>query len=425
MKPYYFCHIHHRSRDVIWSRALSGIAAASIFFCAGCQTPPHEKNKLEAQQRWSEVRGRFKHQLARQQYEGGLFKEAVMTATESISLDPTDADAYVILARANLELGKVASVASALDAAEEVGLKSPALTYTRGVVLEQRGDLSGALTLYHRARSENPREVDYLLAEAECLVANGQLTEALELLEHEGRSYDDRASVETLAAHVAERLGKIDKAIEHFRVAVAEQSASRTVPRELGLLYARLGRCGEAITQLRLLIDDNSSKEDRGLIRRTLASCYLRLGAYEPARDMIAPYAEMHEGDALSQLILAKASLGVNDTMTALRAVERAGQAEPNRTEVWLVRAAVQWHRGDFAAAADSLYDVLANDPDDVEAMCLLAEVLKATQRSDGARGYFDRALQVDPQSHWARLGASQLPAGADSVEKESLTAAQ
>jgi len=142
---------------------------------SGCQTLHHDKDKQEAQQHWQEVRGRFKYQLARQQYEGGLFSDAVITATEAISLDPKEANAYAVLARANLELGQPAAATAALDAAEQSGLTTSALTYMRGVIFEQRGDLTAALDRYRQARSHDPFEVDYFLAEIEVQIGRAHV----------------------------------------------------------------------------------------------------------------------------------------------------------------------------------------------------------------------------------------------------------
>ena len=49
----------------------------------GCQTLPHTQAKQHAEQRWSEVRARVKYQLGKQQFDGGLFQDAVSTLTES------------------------------------------------------------------------------------------------------------------------------------------------------------------------------------------------------------------------------------------------------------------------------------------------------------------------------------------------------
>jgi cytochrome c-type biogenesis protein CcmH/NrfG len=65
--------------------------------------------------------------------------------------------------------------------------------------------------------------------------------------------------------------------------------------------------------------------------------------------------------------------------------------------------------RDNLIAAAADLYDVLQNDPNDVEAHCLLAEVLQARDQIDTARTHFERALEIDPACAWAAAGLKAL----------------
>src|SRR5262245_11384428 len=76
----------------------------------GCQTAStHAEAKVQAEQRWSKVRGQVKLQLARQQVERGLFDDAIKTLEEAVALDPTSVEGYAYLARANLEKGRAST----------------------------------------------------------------------------------------------------------------------------------------------------------------------------------------------------------------------------------------------------------------------------------------------------------------------------
>ena len=112
------------------------IVLLAVLGVGGCDTLTHEEAKMSAERRWCEMRGRVKLQLAGQQFDGMLFSEAIETATEAMALEPMLIDAYVLVAKANLELGKNTSAARTLEAAARVGLKSPVLFYLEGVVLD-------------------------------------------------------------------------------------------------------------------------------------------------------------------------------------------------------------------------------------------------------------------------------------------------
>ena len=108
-------------------------------------------------------------------------------------------------------------------------------------------------------------------------------------------------------------------------------------------------------------------------------------------------------------MLLAKAAILTNDVITALRAIDLAQQREPDHPELLLVRSAIRWKRGKLAAAASDLYDVLQNNPNDIEAHCLLGEVLHGQQRFEAACTHFREALKIDPQCAWATAGLKAL----------------
>lgn len=375
---------------------------AALMIAGGCQSPTHSESKQLAEQRWKEVRAGVKLQLARQQYKSGRFSDVVQSVSESISLDSTRAEPYVLLAQASLELSKSASADLALEAARRAGLDSADLHYMRGVILEQRNDIHAALVEFTQARTMNANNVDYLIAQAECLVALDRPDEALALLDENIHRFDDHGTVAVLAGRVAALLGDWEGAARRLGQASVILNESPMVAEELGLLYVRAGRCEEALALLRPLIEA-AGESEAASVRRGIAECYLALGAPASAKEVLIDYARLRVEDGPAQLLLAKAALETNDLMTAARAADLAEQAAPGRGETALVRAAVQWRRAEYGTAADTLYGLLEKEPANVEAYCLLAEVLRAQSQNDAAKDCLERALQIDPSCTMAR----------------------
>ena len=390
------------------------VASAAAFILSGCHSPSHPEAKQLAEQRWNEVRAGVKLQLARQQYNGGLFDDVVRTVSESIALDSTRPEAYVLLAQSNLELSKPASAEQAIEAARRSGLDSADLHYMRGVLLEQRNDFTAAVAEYAQARMMNADNVDYIVAQAECLVVLDRPEEALALLDENMHRFDANGTVAVLAGRVAALLGDWDGAAKRLGQAAVILSDSPIVAEELGLLFVRAGRCEEAVALLRPLIEA-AGESEAAAVRRGIATCYLTLGNPTSAKDVLIDYARLHHEDGPAQLLLAKAALETNDLLTAARAADLAEQLAPGREDTALVRAAVQWRRTEYAAAADTLYALLQREPANVEAYCLLAEVLRAQNQDDSARDCLERALRINPSCIWARhalvsLGNSDDP---------------
>ena len=404
-------------------RSMRVIVLVLAMYLAGCRTLSHTQSKQEATQRWNQVRGGITYQLARQHHDAGRFQDAVLAATQALSLDPHQPSAYIVLAEANLELGKPVSALAAIEKARMLGIEPAELTYLQGVVMEQRGEVEVALELYRRARRLDVHHVDYLVAETECLVLLGQPDEALKLLDEHMYQFDQDGTIAALSGHVAALLGNQKDAAGRYRQAMLSVSASRILARELGLLLTRSQRYEEARELLESVVgdvrDSSSTVSFRldptwnpkpdATVRRALATCYLALNAPEEAKELLMECVASNPKDALAQVLLAKAALATNDPLTAARAAHQAFQWMPVEAEVQLVRAASQWRYGNLRAAAQSLHDLLNLRPDDLEALCLLGEVHRAAGRTEAARRVFQEALNVDSTSTWAQQGILAL----------------
>jgi len=378
---------------------------------AGCNTLTHPAAKKQATQQWNSVRARVKFQLAEQQYNGGLFGEAAHTVMESLALDPSQTEAYVVLSRANLELSRIGSAQEALDAAFRAGLFSPDLAYTQGVILEQQDELETALEQYAKAWRLDKTNVDYLIAQAECLVAVGREGEALALLDAYTNKLDDQGTVAVLAAQIAALMGDAKGSARRLGEAVVPPASSEVVAQELGLLLARVGRCDQAVSVLEPLVTDQppAGADACGAVHRALATCQLELNDPHAAKSTLFDYVRQNSHDTLAQLLLAEAAVATDDLMTALRAIDLVEQHEPGHSEVMFVRAVIQWRRGDLEGTAAYLQEVLKGNPQDVEAHCLMAEIFLRRHDPGAARTHFEKALRVNPQSTWASTGLKSL----------------
>ncbi len=384
-------------------------AILGLTLLAGCHDARRAEPEDRGPQRWNHIRARVKVQLADQQYEAGLFQDAIKTLTESLALDAAASDSYVLLARAHLELGETAAAAAAVDAARGAGLESADLDYTHAVILEQRNQLEDAAKYYANAHRLSPTNTDYLVAYAECLVALERPLEALNLLMDSRIPSTQDGRVEALSGHIAAMIGDIETALGQYRLALSADGENSLVSEELGRMLVRVGRCDEALVLLRPLADQLTDASTGGSIRRDVATCYLRLSDPLSAKAVLIDYTRANPGDGSAQMLLAKAAIAANDWMTALRAVALAEQKVPGHPDLRLIRATVRWKRGDLTAAASDLEGILNVAPNDVEARCLLAEVYRAQRRTDEAWNQFHQALTLDPLSAWASAGLQAL----------------
>lgn len=384
--------------------------ALLLLVATGCQSISHANAKIQAIKQWDQVRAEFKVQLAQQQYNSGHFNEVLLSATNAISLDPTRPTAYELLANANLELDKPASAMKVIKFANKANIRSAELIYAEGVIYEQRDQLEKAISQYALAFQADSSQVDFLIAQAECLVAKNQYQEALTLLDDNVHQLDEYGAVMLLSAHIVATMGDSQEAILRYRKARESLGDDPMIIGELGMLLAQSNRCNEAIPLLQPSIDAITDVEmENGSTRRALAICYLAKNNPKKANEVLMPYTTNHPEDSHAQMLHAKAALALNDIITAMQCANRANESAPHNTELWLIQATIQWKRGEFNQAATTLIDLLTNKPEDLEALCLMAEVLRSKNQFDGARGYFQQALKIDPKCVWAKAGLKSL----------------
>lgn len=393
----------------LWNTCAPGTICMALCMVTACQSTPHATDKKNAERRWSEVRGRVKHQLAVQQYEGGLFEEARETITEALGLDPTRTASYVLLARSSLELNKPASAQRAIQLARHAGLQSPALNYLQGVLYEQRNELDEATAQYEIAHAGDPAQLDYLIAYVESLATAGETERARTVLGKGAGQVDDDGSVAVLSAYLALLAGKTDEATAHLQVAAALATKSDVVVLDLGRLLTRGGRYREAIAVLQPLLDQPGEVPMESTLRRVLAECHLNQGDARRAKEALADYAPYHVEDVAAQVLLAKASIADGDIVTALTAVTAAEKLHARHPEVRLVRAILLWKRGDLQSAESMLRELVQDSPTDADLHCLLAEVFLDQHETDAARASLRQALEIDPNLEWANAALARL----------------
>lgn len=392
--------VTNRSRMVIaWSWG-------ALMLVVGCQGPLHTDAKAGRNPEWDRVRARVLNQLAEKQIQGHEYLDATQSLSESMALDPAQPDTYAKLARTQLELGKSTSANRVLQSADREGVHSAELTYLRGVILEQAEDYQSALSKFELARSIDLTQVDYFVAQIECLVILGRHGEALALVEKHILSFDEDATVATLAGYLALATGDEEKAVRRLRQAHLATRDNQVVADELAFLLVKQRRFVEALGLLDSMIESGGK---RGMTRALAARCHMAMGKPAEASQAISPYAAQNPDDVETQLLLGYAALASKDIGTAWLALERAEHRDPLAPNVRLFYAAVARDQGDFASAEATLNDLLQQSPELVDAHCLLAELQRDQEDYESAQQHFERALTIDETCGWAAEGLRML----------------
>ena len=382
---------------------------------SGCAS--HTNRRAAAEQRWNQVRARIKYDLASQQFERGRTETAIETLSEAISANPSSADPLLLLAHCHLEQGRLVSAREAAEKAKRCAPNMAKVEYTLGVIAERTEQWETALAHFRRARSQDERVSDYVVAEAECLAVLGRLDEAISLVSANLQRFDSDGTLETLLAEIALLAGDKETALHGLSLAIERRGCSpgstedrggcATLIEEYGRVLSETGRHAQAVALLHPHVE--SAHDVSPSVVAVLCAGYLETGRAPEAVRLLREEVKRRPDNAKGWMLLARASVMVDDWTTARRCADQVARLEPQSSHAHLLRGFICWRQNDAQAAVDSLQRALAIDPDDALAHCLVGQALvDAGRPAATARAHYGRALQINPRFAWARqlLGA-------------------
>ena len=376
-----------RHRSICLLAAL--LAAATL---SGCSQKRNQVTQ-DAQQHWDQVRGRMKYQLARQQYDAGRPEEAARTVQEAIAMDPEFPPGYVLMTRCCLETGDLKAASATLATARDRQLQSAGLAYLQGVLSELEHDHDTALAAFQAARKLDPAQVDFIVAEAECLVAMDRAEQALQVLEAYRETDDANGTLDSLRARIAVLSGDIEMADPAYRTAV-RKSDDPWLTFDYSVFLLQRGRLEEARSLLEPLVVRLPEGFPEGPVVRALARCRLALGDVIPAVRELGEYLRKSPEDTEAQLLMATASVAGRKHSLALRACHVVLQQDPENTEALMLETIVHLRESRLQAADETLSHVLRINPKD--------EVARQTYAAVQRRIRPDRTAEIPASIHEA-----------------------
>lgn len=348
-----------------------------------CHNARHRSQRQNAEQNWNRLRADFKLRLANEQLEQGHIRAAVTSLQEAAMLDPKNPVYHRLLARCHLETSSLEEARSAIDHAKSLGDTSGVLAYTQGMLAERHSDYEEALRCYREAAECEPKNVDYLLAIAECLVSVDRTVEAKALLDEHLQHEGGNQRLTLFRAQIHLLLNDLDAAAADFEAAENLLAEIPWLAEDFGLVLVRLGRYPKGLAVLRPLVEsagEASGEESRAPLVspaavRALATCYNRVGAPWKAKQLMEDHLRESPGDGRGWWIKAESLMRVADWEGAQHCIER-GEEQTHQISDWgILRACLDWRLGDVDGAAAILESLVAEKPDDPLARRLLAHV--------------------------------------------------
>jgi len=163
----------------------------------------------------------------------------------------------------------------------------------------------------------------------------------------------------------------------------------------LGEAYLAMGDTASAAKELQRALELGGAAEE---LKPPLAEALIAQGEYHALLDMRLDGLTV-ENKSRVLALQAQAALAQDDSWSAQELIEKALQATPDSTEVFLAKAQLQATNGDTAGAMATLDKLLAIDSKNDQAWSLRGDMLVTQQDFKGALAAYSKAVDAQPRN--------------------------
>jgi cytochrome c-type biogenesis protein CcmH/NrfG len=366
---------------------------------------------------------RWKNLAAQKKYD-----EAIAELEKQLARNPNDAAARVLMARLVYlrdprDFDKAMKL---LDEAQKLAPNLLAVVSTRVILLHQAGRNDEALAVLN-AEVQRRNDFSAYLLRAEYLAAE-QRFEAAE------KDYQHLTTFPTSAAEGYLRLGTFYERTResgYREKAIAAYEAGYQAEPKSGDLKRSLTRA--------LLSSDDAAHRQRGQKLLDELVAHLKLHGEDPSVIFIQAEALLHDGSLNSRqkamdlfekvtkldrrnvaayLQLIKFASAQGDLARASQIAAAALGANPDNTDLLLVRASIESDLGNLIGARELANSVLDKEPEHIAALNLMANLSLQVGEIDKAERYNDRLLKRAPEFEDGRVVQARILESRDQKAK-------
>jgi tetratricopeptide (TPR) repeat protein len=251
-------------------------------------------------------------------------------------------------------------------------------------------------------------DAEAMLSRAVILHQTGDLEAAAAAYELFLRAVPQATRVRSNLGAVYAALGRYDRAIDQYRMALAgEEGGEAELPirQNLALALYKSARYEEAASEAERLLAGPAPSRDTLLL---LGDIYLRQGEEEKVVALLTPVAAEAADDKAVAYMLGTALLAQDEVETAERIIERV--LRNDSPEGHALFATLHLKRGDCESALAELEKARAGDPQ-LRTVNYLSGVCLMQERRDwaGAASAFRREIEIDPNHFESNLSLGNL----------------
>ena len=342
------------------ARILGLLSLGAVAFLVGCESS-QVRASAESRQRWNDARAEVKLKLAADQLNAGHIADAANEINAAAQLDPTHPALRTLQARLCLAQGDLSTAEQLLRNAPPESTNRGEIAYLLGVIAEQRMRWQEAMERYVEAVQYNPEEIAYVTAIVQLMLQQGKASDALAWLRSQEIQFGWTGAYQAALAECYEQLQDWPHAVSAWR-RVADADANADIRERLALALCRAGQWGEAVAQLRSLLDARGDKS-QNMIRTSLAECYLHISDPRSAHEQLTYVLRDNPRDPCALRLLACAYARENLFTQAHQAAEQALLAAPGDVNTLEITATMAYRAGRLDRAAELARQITRRNP--------------------------------------------------------------
>ncbi len=389
-------------------RILPALAfSAVIVAVAGCETtstgPVHKQvtPTQAATEHWNSTRATVMGSLAEDQYKNGNFDKARLSVDDALRLDPKSASLHLLSARIAIEQGQLEIADHELASARTLDEKNADADYLSGVICQRWQKFQAAADFYAVAMDKNPREVSYVLARAEMLVATDHRRDALQLLQDKAAFFEHSGAIRDAAGQLLVQEGRYGEAVDQLRAANLLSSDDTQVREHLAMAEFFNREYREASELFTRLLRD-PAEDARAELHLAHAQCEVQLGRPAEARAEYEAACRIDPSSTQGWLGVTQTSLAVGDEKRAELSLQRARAIDPTSSDAMLMLGYMNLKQEKYPEAMAAFRTASTLDRNDTTALCMMGYVLEKTGRADQAAQFYAKALRIKPDDELA-----------------------
>ena len=356
------------------------------------------------------------HMTRAQEYAArGDYRAAMIELKNVLAQQPRNADARILLAQAELQLGDAAAAEKELRRAEELGAAADTTRELRARALIELHEGQSALDLLDVEVVTDPTR------RATVQALRGDAHQSLG--QYETARADYMAALALDAHSLTALLGLAQLEMEQDASDAAKQRLDEAIAAQPESPDARLARARFFVERERF--DDAQTEFERalsaipeGLSRARMEGlaglAEAQIGRHDAAaaKETVSRLADIAGEHPLTQFLRARLAFDAKDFESAGTYVDDVLAKAPDYAPAKLLQGAVNLAGGNYARAEMYLNSVVATDPGNVQARKMLAAARLGMQQPQGAVDVLRPALDAADAPMLAMLGQASVRAG-------------